>query len=149
MSKRSAIERLRQVTEDLLAAQDCLEAAMDAFDCDAETEQWGMLSDAAEAIDEARGRLRFYCVGCSKNTSGGEYYMVRDEVWAASGLDPNDGMLCLACLERRIRRPLTDDDFAALAPSLECWERHIAQRGQSPAPPESAQLNLWDERPVS
>ena len=148
LATRSAIDRLRFVTENLLIAQDYLEGAMDAFDFDTETEQWAVLSKAAEAIEQARSRLRFFCVGCNKNTSGGEYYMVRDEVWDASGLDPNDGMLCLGCLERRIRRPLTDDDFAALAPSLECWERHVAQRGQSPTPPE-AQLNLWGERSVS
>jgi len=58
MSKQSAIKRLRHVTEDLLIAQDHLDAAMHAFDFDAETEQWGILSDAVEAIEKARSGLR-------------------------------------------------------------------------------------------
>lgn len=58
----------------------------------------------------------FHCVDCGENTSehnGGlnEYYMVHDGVWALSGLGPNDGMLCIDCLERRIGRCLTAKDF--------------------------------------
>jgi hypothetical protein len=48
--------------------------------------------------------------------------------WAASGIAPAGGMLCLACLERRINRPLTMDDFDAIVPSKECWQRYIASR---------------------
>jgi hypothetical protein len=63
---------------------------------------------------------KFHCVDCGKCTSSsGEYYMVREEIWAASGLGPHDGMLCLLDLERRIGRELSIDDFAAVVPSLE------------------------------
>jgi hypothetical protein len=71
---------------------------------------------------------RFRCVDCDKNTSGGEYYMITDKLWAASGMAPHGGMLCLACLERRIRRPLTDEDFTCMWPSGEAWEQHLAAR---------------------
>jgi hypothetical protein len=37
--------------------------------------------------------------------------MVLDAVWAASGLGPTDGVLCLSDLERRLGRPLRYDDF--------------------------------------
>jgi hypothetical protein len=41
-------------------------------------------------------RGRFCCVDCGRCTLyGGEYYMVRDKLWVASGLGPDDGMLCL------------------------------------------------------
>jgi hypothetical protein len=32
-------------------------------------------------------------------------------VWAATGLGPLDGLLCLADLEQRLGRPLRYDDF--------------------------------------
>jgi hypothetical protein len=40
-----------------------------------------------------------------------EYYMVEDAVWAAGGLEPDGGMLCIGCLERRLGRRLKRDDF--------------------------------------
>jgi hypothetical protein len=87
---------------------------------------------------------RFRCVDCGKDTGGetGEYYMVRDDIWAASGLAPHGGMLCLACLERRIGRPLTGRDFAALWPNASAWERHIAARAGC-ADPEHEQIEMW------
>jgi hypothetical protein len=39
-----------------------------------------------------------------------DHYMATDEVWAAAELDPRT-ICCLACLERRLKRPLTLDDF--------------------------------------
>jgi hypothetical protein len=126
--RQDAIDRLHYVTENLLVAQDYLDAARDAFDFDTETEQWGIIDAAAEAIEKAQSTLRFYCVDCGKNTLGGEYYAVSDDLWAASGVAPDGGMLCLACLETRIGRALTLDDFTAIVPSEECWERHVALR---------------------
>jgi hypothetical protein len=64
-------------------------------------------------------RRRFCCIDCGKCTHcGGEYYMVRDELWSAAGVEPNGGMLCLHDLERRIGRALTTDDFTAKMPSF-------------------------------
>jgi hypothetical protein len=69
----------------------------------------------------------FRCVDCGEEKDG-EYYTVADEVWDASGLAPNGGMLCLACLERRIGRLLVFDDFTALCPSAAAWRGHLAAR---------------------
>jgi hypothetical protein len=54
------------------------------------------------------------CLDCGRDTIElGEYYMVWDGVWLASGLERDEGMLCFACLERRIGRRLAPDDFTA------------------------------------
>lgn len=49
--------------------------------------------------------------GCRDCRVDEDFYMVRDEVWAAAGLGPLDGLLCLGCLERRIGRSLRPDDL--------------------------------------
>lgn len=60
---------------------------------------------------------RTWCVDCGADTlpaewgGQGEYYMVHDELWAKAGMAPNGGMLCIGCLERRIRRRLRPGDF--------------------------------------
>jgi hypothetical protein len=103
-----------------------------------------------ESVDhEPKIDTTFRCVDCGKDTGqggekSGEYYCVGDDVWAASGLAPNGGMLCLACLERRIKRPLTPEDFEALWPDASAWQRHIAARvgcADPGRPPE--QLEIW------
>jgi hypothetical protein len=54
----------------------------------------------------------FCCIDCGKCTlCSGEYYTVKNELWAASGVEPHGGMLCLFDLERRIGRALTAADF--------------------------------------
>jgi hypothetical protein len=71
----------------------------------------------------------FHCADCGRCTSPlGQYYVVGDDLWAASGLGPHDGMLCLRCLEQRIGRALTLADFTAIMPSREGWQRHAASR---------------------
>jgi hypothetical protein len=84
-------------------------------------------------LSDAEIDTTFRCIDCGKNTHAGEYYMVHDEIWAASGVAPHGGMLCLACLERRIERPLTMGDFAAVVPSRECWAHHVALRDRPDA----------------
>jgi hypothetical protein len=42
-----------------------------------------------------------------------EYYMVHREVWAAAGMLPRGGMLCVGCLEARLGRRLTAADFTS------------------------------------
>ena len=52
-----------------------------------------------------------------------ELYMVHDELWAAAGMTPDGGHLCIGCLELRLGRQLRRDDFVdALinAPSWSC-----------------------------
>jgi hypothetical protein len=59
--------------------------------------------------------------------------MVRDELWALTGIGPDGGMLCLADLEKRIGRPLEFSDFTAMAPPPECWNRHLERRASETA----------------
>lgn len=54
-----------------------------------------------------------WCVDCDINTvTIGEYYMVNEHVWTQTGMGPYDGMLCISCLEKRIKRQLTSEDFS-------------------------------------
>jgi hypothetical protein len=53
---------------------------------------------------------------------------VSDELWAATGMSPGSGMLWLSCLEKRIGRALTLEDFIAVLPSREAWARHVRAR---------------------
>jgi hypothetical protein len=88
-------------------------------------------------------RGRFGCVDCRKDTNkSGEYYMVRDEVWAASGITPHGGMLCLRCLERRIGREINIEDFTAQCPTLKAWNKHVAAR------PDRARRNRDPRGPI-
>lgn len=93
--------------------------------------------DEIEPFDsDAQVNKLFRCVDCSKDTMENDYYSVENEVWLAAGMkiDPmgDDGMLCIACLERRLGRPLTLADFMMrddgdrILPK--CWDRHLAQR---------------------
>jgi hypothetical protein len=43
-----------------------------------------------------------------------EWYMVTDPVWSQSGLGTSGGCVCVGCLEKRLGRYLTPDDFEAL-----------------------------------
>jgi len=71
------------------------------------------------------------CVDCAENAG---YYLVSNELWAASGLGPHHGMLCLPCLARRVGRPIAFDDFTADLPRREDWERYVAEQDGPPAP---------------
>jgi hypothetical protein len=68
----------------------------------------------------------FYCEDCGECTNCiGEYYMVEDEVWySAISARSKPDMLCLGCLEQRIGRLLTKDDFSdAPLNSMPYWTR--------------------------
>lgn len=67
-------------------------------------------------------------------------FMVHDDVWAAAGMAPSGGWLCVSCLERRLDRPLTgadlkpvplnnpgDDDDTPRLDELKraAWEHHM------------------------
>lgn len=60
-------------------------------------------------------RTSFKCIDCRVNTSKiGEYYVVEDRVWeAAIGKNDATGMLCIGCLEYRLKRQLTFSDFVS------------------------------------
>jgi hypothetical protein len=53
----------------------------------------------------------FNCKDCGINTLySEEYYMVKDSIWKTYGV--NRGMLCIGCLETRLGRTLTANDFS-------------------------------------
>jgi len=58
-----------------------------------------------------------HCVDCGISTIStvengvDEYYVLKNDVWAASGLDPHGGELCIGCLEKRLGRKLNRNDF--------------------------------------
>jgi hypothetical protein len=63
-------------------------------------------------------RVRARCRDCRVDTldmpgAYSEYYMVHDHVWAQAGMTPLGGFLCLACLSRRLGRPLSGRDLWA------------------------------------
>lgn len=58
----------------------------------------------------------FKCSDCGECTQClDEYYMVEDEVWSLA-TDPKEKpkLLCIGCLESRLGRLLTKDDFSAV-----------------------------------
>jgi len=60
----------------------------------------------------AEGRARWLCIDCGADTYANEqYYMLRPGLWRSIN-HKVDGMLCLRCAERRLRRGLTSRDFA-------------------------------------
>lgn len=55
----------------------------------------------------------FICSDCSVDTSDiNEYYMVLNSVWAKVATK-HDRMLCIGCLEDRLKRKLTPKDFSS------------------------------------
>jgi hypothetical protein len=57
----------------------------------------------------AQSRLASCCLDC-RNECNEEYYMVHDALWLTANPTVN-GMLCIGCLEERLGRILTLDDF--------------------------------------
>jgi hypothetical protein len=54
----------------------------------------------------------WWCADCGNDTLPHEQYMLFDAVWAQAG--GGDGFLCVGCLEDRLDRRLTPDDFLAV-----------------------------------
>ena len=59
-----------------------------------------------------------------------EIYEVYDDIWKQTGLEPYNGCLCIGCLESRIGRELTPDDFRRNHPfnNMKCSERLLKRR---------------------
>jgi uncharacterized protein DUF2695 len=72
----------------------------------------------------------FDCLDCGADFD--ERYMVKDAVWAAGGLEPDGGKLCIGCLERRLGRQLNRDDFQPFksSSSLRLLDRSFGRRGR-------------------
>lgn len=73
---------------------------------------------------------RKFCVDCHVDTFAiNEYYMVTDAVWLSVVSTKQDGMLCIGCLENRLRRKLVPDDFTcALINSIEFRGNRMSPR---------------------
>lgn len=56
--------------------------------------------------------LKYRCADCGAFPDD---YMVEPEIWAEAGFATPKGFCCLACLEARLRRPLTLSDFSGCA----------------------------------
>lgn len=68
------------------------------------------------------------CDGCGYETLKipFEWYTVHDAVWAAAGLRTHDAVLCVGCLEERLGRRLTPDDFRAVP--INRLDQHMSDR---------------------
>jgi len=72
------------------------------------------VADAIRHDDD--GDFDTACVDCGVETlptddRPAEFYMVHDAVWAAADMRDPGGCLCIGCLETRLGRQLTRDDF--------------------------------------
>jgi hypothetical protein len=63
-------------------------------------------------------RFRFLCLDCRHDTYQNEYYALRKEVWLSANPE-GDGMLCIGCVEIRIGRHLTPEDFTDVPLNLD------------------------------
>jgi hypothetical protein len=107
-------------------------------------------------LEQINAPVSWCCIDCGYNTAPGfatrveiqqgfkkadsiqqsvdeqsELYRVHPWVWEKAGLADDGGCLCIGCLERRIERPLTSDDFdpgdAFNSPTWPCTPR-LAER---------------------
>jgi hypothetical protein len=77
-------------------------------------------------LDEDEGRNDAFCLDCGMMlipwNEPCEYFMVHDHVWT-SVAGKYDGMLCVGCLESRLGRELTTEDFTdAPINSMTKWD---------------------------
>lgn len=88
------------------------------------------------------------CADCGMETNhfntddrfDSEWYMVKNEIWAAATAERPANFLCVGCLERRIGRKLTPDDFKDV-PGNYTWPRSSRL--------DSRMGTKWDGPPVT
>jgi hypothetical protein len=52
------------------------------------------------------------CLDCGLDTvTAREYYLLCDDVWAETRVGPQEGVLCIGCVEGRLGRRLNSRDF--------------------------------------
>lgn len=69
------------------------------------------MSDMEKVKEEDKFK-EFDCRDCGTNTlSINEYYMVQFDLWNSVMVHIDSGTLCLGCLETRLGRTLTSEDF--------------------------------------
>src|ERR1019366_2224390 len=92
-----------------------VESASDSFrlQCVAWGRPWPECAAGAPAAGAREGRLVVSsCADLGLVIAGFEDYMTRDEIWAEAG--DVEGGLCVGCLEERLGRVLTPEDFLPL-----------------------------------
>lgn len=57
-----------------------------------------------------KSKRKWLCLDCKRDTKH-EHYFVKNEVWFDEARMSENGMLCVDCLECRIRRHLRPEDF--------------------------------------
>jgi hypothetical protein len=109
-------QRLDEVLEDFLRVTPEICRALGA-DRRARRGRWGPAMSVQLELDlsvPGNGRsasFSFACLDSGTDTNRiNEYYVVNNELWLS--VNPADaGMLCIGCLEKRLGRRLTPDDF--------------------------------------
>lgn len=75
-------------------------------------------------MDRMSERAKLPCMDCDVDTfSICEYYMVTNPVWHQAVPD-GKGFLCIACLEERLGRELTPEDFPDVAVNDATMNKH-------------------------
>jgi hypothetical protein len=68
-----------------------------------------------------------FSIHCALCDGQAEPYMVRDDVWAAAGLEYAAGWVCIACLGARLGRNLGRQDFTSVG--MNDWTVEAMDRG--------------------
>jgi len=67
-----------------------------------------------------------YCHDCGANVAAlGEWYMLEDSIWQQATRNAPTQHLCIGCLEERLGRRLTPDDFHLAAPANATREERL------------------------
>lgn len=54
---------------------------------------------------------------------------IRSKIWEAAGMEPKDGCLCIGCLEKRLGRALSPNDFLRGHPfNVMPWTARLLER---------------------
>ena len=64
--------------------------------------------DILKKLDIIDGKFS-KCCDCEEEP---EYYMLTKETWREAGFKTSKGIICITCIETRIKRKLTREDFA-------------------------------------
>jgi hypothetical protein len=110
-------------------------------DCGFDTQPGAMnRAEAEQAIDaQIAAGTRDWSLP-TKIDSRAETFTVHDHVWNETGMEPWGGVLCVGCLEQRIGRRLTPDDFPDRAlNNLPGTDRLLERQGRRRA------LGDWEE----
>lgn len=78
------------------------------------------LENRGKILPPRSARLPRHCVDCDCVV---ELFMVHDAVWKAAGFDKHD-LGCQSCLEKRLNRPLTIEDFSTAIANINIFRAY-------------------------